>query len=96
MYNFSVNTSRVLMRMSSFVKKSVKVDSNLSKVIGMRKGALVSYAEITKGIYDYIKNNDLKVQEGKPVSSRSKRYCFRCGVEQEPKVRFCHKCGMKQ
>lgn len=82
------------------MKRVIKVDDNLSKVIGVRKGSLVSYAEITKGIYDYIKNHDLKVsgkleEAEKPVTA-TRRYCFRCGMELEPKAKYCYRCGVKQ
>ena len=80
--------------MSSFVKKVVKVDENLSKVIGIKKGILVSYAEITKGVYDYIKKNNLKADREKPTPSK-KIYCFKCGAEIERKVKFCDRCGVK-
>jgi hypothetical protein len=86
--------------MSSFVKKIVKVDDNLSKVIGVKKGAMVSYAEITKGVYDYIKNHGLKVSDKGEELERSvtpkRRYCFRCGVEVEPRAKYCFRCGVEQ
>ena len=43
--------------MSTFVKKNIVVDENLSKILGYEKGRLISYAEITKGIYDYVKEH---------------------------------------
>lgn len=77
----------------------MRVDDNLSRVIGVKKGVLVSYAEITKGIYDYIKNHGLKVSdkaEEETSTTTMRRYCFRCGVELEAKAKYCYRCGVKQ
>jgi len=46
--------------MSGLTKKQVYVDRNLSSILGVREGELVSYAEIQKLLHKYIKDNDLK------------------------------------
>jgi hypothetical protein len=38
----------------------VYVDRNLSQVLGISEGELVSYADIQKRLHKYIKDNDLK------------------------------------
>ena len=83
--------------MSSFAKKNIIVDGNLSRILGYEEGRLVSYAEITKGIYDYIKDHNLRKEEQTPAKTAKKdRYCFNCGAKVLSKAMFCDKCGRKQ
>lgn len=46
--------------MSGLTRKQVYVDRNLSHVLGISEGELVSYADIQKRLHKYIKDNDLK------------------------------------
>ena len=46
--------------MSGLTKKIVVADQNLSIILGVKEGELVSYAELSKGLHKYIKDNDLK------------------------------------
>jgi hypothetical protein len=55
--------------MSGLTKKLIYADRNLSTVIGVREGDLVSYAEIQKGLHKYIKEKDLKSPQGRPQSA---------------------------
>ncbi len=83
--------------MSSFAKKNIIVDGYLSRILGYQEGSLVSYAEITKGIYDYIKDHHLRKEEEPPAKTTKKdRYCFNCGAKVLSKAKFCDKCGRKQ
>ena len=73
-------------------KKIVVVDENLSKITGMETGSLASYTEIAKGIYEYIKSNDLIREERKKIV---KRFCFKCGASLPRKAKYCDRCGTK-
>ena len=46
--------------MSGLTRKQIYVDRNLSSVLCVREGELVSYADIQKLLHKYIKDNDLK------------------------------------
>ena len=46
--------------MSGLTKKIVVADQRLSAILGVKEGELVSYAELSKGLHKYIKDNDLK------------------------------------
>ena len=46
--------------MSGLTKKIVVADQTLSAILGVKEGELVSYAELSKGLHKYIKDNDLK------------------------------------
>ena len=46
--------------MSGLTKKTVVADRNLSAILGVKEGELVSYAQLSKGLHKYIKDNDLK------------------------------------
>jgi hypothetical protein len=95
--------------LSGLTKKQVYVDRNLSAVLGVSEGELVSYADIQKRLHKYIKDNDLKNPH--PVSSppaiipsptvqagdvvRMKR-CRDCGAEIPSEAVFCDLCGVNQ
>jgi len=46
--------------LSGLTKKSVYADKTLSKLLGVSEGTHVSYAELSRGLHKYIKDNDLK------------------------------------
>ncbi len=46
--------------MSGLTKKTVIADRTLSTMLGVNEGELVSYAELSKGLHKYIKDNDLR------------------------------------
>jgi hypothetical protein len=52
--------------MSGLTKKTVFADRTLSTLLGVKEGELVSYAQLSKGIHKYIKDNDLKNPNWKP------------------------------
>jgi ribosomal protein L40E len=95
--------------MSGLTRKQVYVDRNLSAVLGMSEGELVSYADIQKRLHKYIKDNDLKnLNRPRPQpstapsapaqisgSAQMKR-CKDCGAEIPPEAVFCDLCGVNQ
>ena len=82
--------------MSSFVKKNIIVDDELANILGFEKGRLISYAEVTKGIYDYIKEHNLKRNEKSTQKAAKDRFCYKCGTMILAQAKFCDKCGRKQ
>jgi hypothetical protein len=48
------------MRVSSLTKQNIKVDKNLALVIGHGEGELISYTELVKGLFAYVKLSKLK------------------------------------
>jgi hypothetical protein len=87
--------------MSNFTKKQIKVDSNLSKILNVPIESYVSFADITKKVYEYIKVNNLRILSTKIDSSHEKpsvtpRFCFTCGFGLERNAKFCNKCGKLQ
>ncbi len=85
--------------MSALQRKIILVDEDLSKVVGKEQGTLVSYAELTKGIHDYVKNHDLRKNtletSSEPVLTHA-NFCYRCGADLATGSTFCDKCGNKQ
>jgi hypothetical protein len=55
--------------MSGLTKKTVFADRTISTLLGVKEGELVSYAQLSKGIHQYIKDNDLKNPNWKPSPS---------------------------
>lgn len=53
--------------MSGLTKKVVRADRMLSAVLGVQEGELVSYAQLSKGLHKYIKDNDLKNLQPKQI-----------------------------
>jgi len=49
--------------LSGLTKKSVYADKLLAKILGVDEGAHVSYAELSKGLHKYIRDNHLKASE---------------------------------
>jgi hypothetical protein len=50
----------MMTEMSGLTKKVVYADKVLASLLGVSEGAHVSYAELSKGLHRYIKENDLK------------------------------------
>jgi ribosomal protein L40E len=46
--------------LSGLTKKSVYADKVLAKILGVSEGEQVSYAELSKGLHKYIRDNNLK------------------------------------
>jgi hypothetical protein len=46
--------------MSGLTKKTVLADRTLATLLGVSEGELVSYAQLSKGLHEYIKVNDLR------------------------------------
>ncbi len=87
--------------MSGLTKKQIRTDVTLARLVGLEEGTLVSYAELTKAIHEYIKRNKLKVeQEQGSVSSTQPlqqiNYCHSCGAPHFATAVFCDRCGAKQ
>ncbi len=92
--------------MSGLTKKSVYADKTLSTLLGVEEGELVSYAELSKGLHKYIKDNDLKnlrakptspaTQLGAPAAVPSVKECGDCGAQIPARAVFCDICGVRQ
>jgi hypothetical protein len=46
--------------LSGLTKKSVYADKILAKILGVNEGDQVSYADISKGLHKYIRDNNLR------------------------------------
>ena len=55
-------------RTSTLTKLNIKVDKNLAVVVGHGEGDLISYTQLVKGIFDYVKLSNLK-QADVPVQA---------------------------
>ena len=88
--------------MSGLTKKQIHTDATLARVVGLEEGTLISYAELTKAIHEYIKRNKLKKveQEKDSISSTQPlqqiNYCHSCGAPHFATAVFCDRCGAKQ
>jgi len=95
--------------LSGLTKKIVYADRLLSAVLGVSEGEMVSYAQISKGVHKYIKDNDLKnvsgrpqpvtervVKEEKPSTPPAVKRCRDCGAEIPHEAIFCDLCGVSQ
>lgn len=49
--------------MSGLTKKAVYADRLFASILGVNEGDFVSYAEISKGVHKYIKDNNLRTQQ---------------------------------
>jgi hypothetical protein len=58
--------------MSGLTKKVVRADRMLSAVLGVQENELVSYAQLSKGLHKYIKDNDLKNPQLKQIIPASR------------------------
>lgn len=94
--------------MSGLTRKQIYVDRNLSAVLGISEGELVSYADIQKRLHKYIKEKDLKnpprpqpatmpmSQELKRPSTTGMKKCRDCGADIPSEAVYCDVCGVSQ
>lgn len=85
--------------MRTLDKKTVIVDENLSKIIGVEVGSLVSYAEVARGLHEYIKTHNLRKEPEKKERKKrgaSQKFCFKCGAGLPKRAAYCDRCGTKQ
>lgn len=88
--------------MSALTKKQILADRTLADLLGAREGTLVSYAELTKGMHEYIKRNKLRKGEEELASLASAppaplfKYCSACGAAIPGSANYCDRCGEKQ
>ncbi|MEM3590223.1 MAG: zinc-ribbon domain-containing protein [Candidatus Bathyarchaeia archaeon] len=77
--------------MSYLNRKDIIADENLSKILGVEEGGLVSYSDILRGIHSYIKLHGLK----RNLPPQRARYCTSCGARAQAGARFCDACGQE-
>jgi len=98
--------------MSGLTKKAVYADKLLSSILGVREGDFVSYADISRGLHRYIKDNKLKgggaiqlpkqptvqaVQgEIEAAVESGMKSCIDCGAQIPSEATFCDMCGVSQ
>ncbi|MBS7644951.1 MAG: zinc-ribbon domain-containing protein [Candidatus Bathyarchaeia archaeon] len=83
--------------MSDFTRKDIMVDENLSRILNVPVGSYVSFADVTKKVYSYIKvNNLIRRVEEEGRGGGTGKFCFKCGAGLPPKAKFCDKCGVMQ
>jgi len=88
--------------MSALTKKQIMADRTLANLAGVREGTLLSYAELTKAMHDYIKRNKLRKGEDELASlasapaAPSVKYCSACGATILGFATYCDRCGEKQ
>ena len=98
--------------MSGLTKKAVYADRVLSSILSVNEGDFVSYADISKGLHKYIKDNNLRspqarqaaaqlasqppVEQAKAPATRTMKNCRDCGAEIPSQAVFCDLCGVSQ
>ena len=98
--------------MSGLTKKAVYADRVLSSILSVNEGDFVSYADISKGLHKYIKDNNLRspqarqaaaqlasqspVEQAMPRQARTVKNCRDCGAEIPSQAVFCDLCGISQ
>jgi len=86
--------------MSALTRKQIITDATLATLLGVEEGTLVSYAEITKGMHEYIKSKGLRKEEESTPAQKSPvpstRYCSACGSSIPGSAAYCDKCGQEQ
>jgi len=94
--------------MCGLTKKIVYADKTLAALLSVNEGALVSYAELSRGLHKYIKDNDLKNPKSVQVQPRTTptpltepatvqvAICKDCGETIPTGAVFCDMCGIKQ
>ncbi|MEM2896698.1 MAG: zinc ribbon domain-containing protein [Candidatus Bathyarchaeia archaeon] len=86
--------------MSSMLKKRIRVDKNLASILGVKEGSLIGYAKMIKMIREYVRNQELIVEEQGALKKEEVKvepirlkYCFRCGSSIDPGANYCYRCG---
>jgi len=83
--------------LSALNKKLVYADGTLSQLLGVSVGTMVSYADITKGVHRYIKQNDLKnpnrAQLAQPTQTAAPEMAAQTPPTQEVSTKACRDCG---
>ena len=88
--------------MSALTKKQILADRTLASLAGVREGTVLSYAELTKAMHEYIKKNKLSKGEEELASlasaplAPSVKYCSACGASIPGSATYCDRCGEKQ
>ncbi len=88
--------------MSALTKKQILADRTLANLVGVTEGTLVSYAQLTKAMHDYIKKNKLRKGEEELAKlasappTPSLKYCSACGAKIPGSAIYCDTCGEKQ
>jgi len=95
--------------MSGLTKKIIYADNTLSTLLSVNEGALVSYADISRGLHRYIKEKDLKnpqsvhlraqtpaPSEPAPTETVAEQACRDCGEAIPTGAVYCDMCGMRQ
>ena len=98
--------------LSGLTKKSVYADKILATILGVTEGDYVSYAQLSKGLHQYIKVNKLKNPRSltlgstpqapglQPATSAATNVvtqrCRDCGAEIPDGAVFCDLCGVRQ
>src|SRR3989304_7103028 len=83
--------------MSGLTKKAVYADRVLSSILGVNEGDFVSYADISKGVHKYIKDNNLRSPQARQAAAQ---FISQSPVEQAkvPATRTitnCRDCGAR-
>jgi hypothetical protein len=83
--------------MSGLTKKAVYVDEVLSSILGVNRGELVSYAELSKGLHKYIKENKLRNPQGgksaPPIDQGAIQAKPQRALPGESTMKNCRDCG---
>jgi len=94
--------------MSALTKKQIIADQILANLVEVSEGTLLSYAELTKGMHNYIKKNRLRKGDEELASLASAPSvptlkfqaiwiaCSACGAAIPGSATYCDKCGEKQ
>lgn len=88
--------------MNALTRKQIIADATLAALVGVGEGTLVSYAELTKAMHEYIKKNKLRkadevlALEVPKYHVSSVRYCSSCGSLIPGSAAYCDGCGKKQ
>ncbi len=97
--------------MNGLKKKAVTADGNLGAILGVPAGTMVSYADIQKGLHEYIRKHNLKGEtpqlvltaEPQPVAvsapepiAEAMLTCASCGAAVPATAAFCDQCGASQ
>jgi hypothetical protein len=93
-------------RLSGLTKKCVYADKTIARILSVTEGDHVSYAELSRGLHKYIKDNGLSnprtvLAASAPSSTpntvvTAMRKCRDCDAEIPVEALFCDLCGVRQ